>query len=150
MGVAHSVRLAVHCALITLVSATATYAQVCSSFASFAGGKIRMTAGGTFSDGGYGGLGGFAVGTRAVWIGGDLSVRQLDAGDDLSVTGSGVAGLKFPLYQNGVVELCPVVAVSKSSLTSGLAIGVVAAHNGAMRLIPSATVESVYSRRTPE
>ena len=149
VGIAHSIRLAVLCALITPASITTTCAQICSSFASFGRGTIRLTAGGTFSDGGYGGLGGLVVGTGSVWVGGGISIRQLDARDDLSVGGSAGGGLQFPLDQDGVVELCPVFGLSKSSVQSGLAVGVVAAHNGAMRLIPSATIESVYSREIP-
>ena len=148
MGIVNSIRFAVLLSLIHLASTTPAHAQLCSSFAPFGREAVRLTAGPTFSDKGYGGTGGFAAGNGAVWGGGSISIHQLDARDDLSVSGAAFAGFQFPLDQNGVAQMCPVLSVSESTVRSGVAVGVVAARNGLMQLIPLATVESVYSRET--
>ncbi len=89
------------------------------------------------------------MGGRGAFGGFGLSVSKSDEQDDYSFRGSANGGYQFSLDEKGLVQLCPLLDISRTSFSTGVAVGVVAVENGQVRLIPSATIEGRYSRETP-
>lgn len=90
------------------------------------------------------------MGGRGAFGGFLLRVVKSDKQDDHSFGGFVHGGYQFALDKKSVVQLCPILVVSRASFSNGVAVGVVAAENGQVRLIPSATIEGVYFRETLE
>ena len=134
---------------VLAVFPTATQAQTCSSQAGFDLHPIALGANASMGDMGLTGRGTVLAGSRGPWVGFGVGATRTDESDAWSSLRAGaVAGYQVPLNSQETVQLCPTFGGSKSGINWGIAVGVIVAQRGDIRLIPSVTLEAKYASPT--